>query len=75
MNGTVAWQSLQTPTTTYDDHGHQQASSSPAQIDPGLAAFLKGYKPSLADGTGTDQGPGTLDGREIEWLRFPATDE
>jgi hypothetical protein len=71
VNGTVAWASLQTPTTTYDDHGHQQASTSPAQIDPGLAAFLKGYKRSLADGTAIDQGPGTLDGRAIEWLRFP----
>jgi hypothetical protein len=71
VNGTVAWQSLQTPTTTYDDHGHQQASSSPAQIDPGLAAFLKGYKQSLVDGTATAQGPGTLDGRAVQWLRFP----
>jgi len=71
VNGTVTGRSLQTPTRTYDDHGNQQASSSPAQIDPGLAGFLKGYKRSLADGTATDQGPATLDGRAIEWLRFP----
>lgn len=71
VNGTVAWQSLQTPTATYDDHGHQQPSSSPAQIDQGLAAFLKGYKQSLADGTATDEGSGTLGGRAVEWLRFP----
>ncbi len=71
VNGTVTWQSLQTPTANYNDHGHQQTSSSPAQIDPGLAAFLKGYKQSLADSTATDQGPATVDGRAVEWLRFP----
>jgi hypothetical protein len=71
VDGTVAWQSLQTPTANFDDRGHVEQSKAPAQIDPGLAAFLKGYKQALVDGTATDAGPGTVAGRAVEWLRFP----
>jgi hypothetical protein len=71
VNGTVGWQLLQTPTGNFDDRGQEQGGRGPAQIDPGLAAFLKGYKQALADGTATDVGPDAIDGRSVEWLRFP----
>jgi hypothetical protein len=75
VDGTIQWESLQTPTGDKDNLGHSQPADGPPSIDPGLAAFFKGYRQALADGSAIDMGSGSVDGRDVEWLRFPATSE
>lgn len=42
-------------------------------VDPALAAFFKGYRAALEEGRATVVRTEVIDGRSVEWLRFPPT--
>jgi hypothetical protein len=69
----VVWESLQTRDRTYDNRG-SRAHSGPPTVDPALAAFFTGYRQALEDGTARVSGSGVIDGRPVQWLRFPPRD-
>jgi hypothetical protein len=39
--------------------------------EPELAAFFRGYRQALADGSATLAGSDVVEGQRVEWLRFP----
>ncbi len=43
------------------------------RTDPALAAFFTGYREALASGQAKPAGSGILEGRRVDWLRFPRT--
>ncbi len=43
-------------------------------LDPGLAGFADGYRKALASGEAREAGSGTVDGRKVDWLVFPTSD-
>lgn len=68
--GAVTWELLETPAGVQDGRGGRE-SAPPPTVDAALAAFFKGYKQALADGTAVVVGSETIDGRRAQWLRFP----
>ena len=51
----------------------RQLPVQPPTLDLALAGFLDHYRSALASGQATQTGSGTLDGRQIIWLRISAT--
>jgi hypothetical protein len=45
--------------------------SRPTSEPPALAAFFRGYRQALADGSATRAGSDVVEGQRVEWLRFP----
>ena len=43
-------------------------------LDPGLAGFADGYRKALASGEAREAGTGAVDGRKVDWLVFPTSD-
>jgi hypothetical protein len=43
-------------------------------LDPGLAGFADGYRKALASVEAREAGTGTVDGRKVDWLVFPTSD-
>ena len=41
-------------------------------LTPGLAAFVRGYRQALAEGTAREVGQAEVNGREVTWLEFPS---
>jgi hypothetical protein len=70
VNGAVTLDALETPRGTVDSVGG--SDSQPPTIEPGLGAFFEGYKRALADESVDVRGTGTIAGRRVRWLRFPA---
>jgi hypothetical protein len=71
VDGAVLFDSLESPSGSADNLGHQ-SSSTPPTIDPALAAFLSGgYAKALQNGTAEIVDHGTANGRAVTWLRFP----
>jgi hypothetical protein len=58
-DGVVQWDSLRSG-----------AGTGASPIDPALAAFFKGYRRSLDDGSARPVSEETIDGRRVIWLRF-----
>jgi len=50
---------------------HDTISTGTTRIDPALSGFLRGYKQALAEGSATRAGEEVVDGRTVEWIRFP----
>ena len=71
VDGAVTFDWLQTPSGTRDNLGNRTHTAAPPGFDAGLGALLTGYRHALETGSATDAGPGKVDGRRVEWLRFP----
>ncbi len=69
--GAVTWELLESPAGVQDNRGRREPGRTSPTIDAALAAFFKGYKQALADGTATVAGSGIVDGHPVRWLRFP----
>jgi hypothetical protein len=62
---------LHSPQKREDNRGRASSADGPPIIDPALAAFFRGYRQALEDGSATRAGSDVVDGRRVEWLRFP----
>jgi hypothetical protein len=71
IDGAVRWDVLHSPQKREDSRGRVSPADGPPMIDPALAAFFRGYRQALADGSATRVGSDFVDGRRVEWLRFP----
>jgi hypothetical protein len=71
IDGAVLWDVLHSPQKREDNRGRVSPADGPPMIDPALAAFFRGYRQALADGSATRAGSDVVDGRRVEWLRFP----
>jgi hypothetical protein len=69
--GAVFFNTLVTPGARRDNRRGARPTEGPARIDPGLAAFVTGYREALEKGEAAISGRATLDGRPVTWLRFP----
>jgi hypothetical protein len=72
--GALVHDRLQTPEGVHDRRGSRENGGAP-RIDAGLAAFFTGYREALEEGTATVAGSDVVDGRKVQWLRFPPIDE
>ena len=70
-DGAVLWDHLHTAERTHSNRRPTQPADGPPQIDPGLAAFFKGYRRALEDGSARVVGDDVVGGRAVTWLRFP----
>lgn len=57
-----------------DPTPHKVPEPSPS-LDPALAGFVGGYQDALRSGQATRDGSGTIDGHQVEWLRFTYVDQ
>jgi hypothetical protein len=74
IEGAVVFERLQTPDGVHDRRGSRESPGAP-QIDPSLAAFFTGYREALEEGSATVVGSDVVDGRNVQWLRFPPSEE
>jgi hypothetical protein len=71
VDGGLVWDSLQTTRQSLSNMSRPRASGGRPALDPGLSAFLVGYRAALKAGKAHDAGTARINGREVRWLRFP----
>jgi hypothetical protein len=69
-HGDVFHQQVSTDGFVHWDSLRSRAETRAWPIDPALAAFFKGYRQALDDGSARPVGEETIDGRRVIWLRF-----
>lgn len=69
--GAVTWELLETRAGIQDSRGGIFPGAGSPSLDPALPAFFEGYKQALRNESATIAGRGTVDGRDVQWLRFP----
>lgn len=69
--GAVTWELLETRAGVQDSRGGLFQGVGSPTLDPALPAFFEGYKRALRNESATVAGRGTVNGRDVQWLRFP----